>query len=103
MISLMAIPASAPLITQPVPIFLTVMAIILLTPLLLGRLKIPQVIGLILAGVAVGPHGFNLLARDMSFEVFGQVGILYLMFLAGLEIDMYHLKRTSARVCASGS
>lgn len=93
MISLMAIPASAPLITQPVPIFLTVMAIILLTPLLLGRLKIPQVIGLILAGVAVGPHGFNLLARDMSFEVFGQVGILYLMFLAGLEIDMYHLKK----------
>ncbi|MCX4288872.1 MAG: cation:proton antiporter [Duncaniella sp.] len=88
-----AIPAAAPLIKAPVPIFLMVMAIILLTPLLLNRLKIPYVIGLILAGVAVGPHGFNLLARDMSFEVFGQVGILYLMFLAGIEIDMYHLKK----------
>ena len=89
----LAIPASAPMITAPVPIFLTVMAIILLTPLLLSRLKIPHVIGLILAGVAVGPYGLNLLARDMSFEVFGQVGILYLMFLAGIEIDMYHLRK----------
>ena len=82
-----------PVITEPVPIFLTVMAIILVTPLLLNRLKIPHVIGLIIAGVAVGPYGFALLDRDMSFEVFGQVGILYLMFLAGIEIDMYHLKK----------
>ncbi len=89
----LAIPATAPLITAPVPIFLTVMAIILLTPLVLSRLRIPQVIGLIIAGVAVGPYGLNLLARDMSFEVFGQVGILYLMFLAGIEIDMYHLRK----------
>lgn len=89
----LAIPATAPLITSPVPIFLTVMAIILLTPLVLSRLRIPQVIGLIIAGVAVGPYGLNLLARDMSFEVFGQVGILYLMFLAGIEIDMYHLRK----------
>ncbi len=69
------------------------MAIILVTPLLLNRLKIPHVIGLIIAGIAVGPYGFALLDRDMSFEVFGQVGILYLMFLAGIEIDMYHLKK----------
>lgn len=89
----LAIPATAPLITAAVPIFLTVMAIILLTPLVLSRLRIPHVIGLIVAGVVVGPHGFNLLARDMSFEVFGQVGILYLMFLAGIEIDMYHLRK----------
>ncbi|MDE6571802.1 MAG: cation:proton antiporter, partial [Duncaniella sp.] len=82
-----------PLISQPVPIFLTVMGIILVAPLLLNRLKIPHVIGLILAGVAVGPNGFGVLARDMSFEVFGQVGILYLMFLAGIEIDMYHLRK----------
>lgn len=93
----LAIPATAPLITAPVPIFLTVMAIILLTPLVLSRLRIPHVIGLIVAGVVVGPHGFNLLARDMSFEVFGQVGILYLMFLAGIEIDMYHLRKICAR------
>lgn len=84
---------AAPLVTGPVTIFLVVLGIILIVPLLLQRLKIPHVIGLILAGVAVGPYGFNVLARDMSFEVFGQVGILYLMFLAGLEIDMFTLQK----------
>lgn len=90
------------MITAPVPIFLTVMAIILLTPLVMSRLRIPHVIGLIIAGVAVGPHGINLLARDMSFEVFGQVGILYLMFLAGIEIDMYHLRKNMRKGLSFG-
>ena len=74
-------------------IFMLVLAIILCAPLLFRRLGIPNIVGLILAGVAVGPYGFNLLARDASFEIFGQVGILYLMFLAAVEIDMYHLRR----------
>lgn len=86
-----------PLVTSPMEIFLTVLAIILLAPVLLNRIKIPHVIGLIIAGVLVGPHGFNILGRDMSFQVFGQVGLLYLMFLAGVEIDMYHLKKNLRR------
>ena len=94
--------AATPMVTSPVTIFLVVLGIILVVPLLLQRIKIPYVIGLILAGVAVGPYGFNILARDMSFEVFGQVGILYLMFLAGLEIDMYHLKKNMSRGLAFG-
>lgn len=92
-----ALSALTPIVTQPAPIFLTVLVIILFAPMLLTRLRIPHVIGLILAGVLVGPYGINLLARDMSFEVFGQVGILYLMFLAGLEIDMYNLKKNLRR------
>lgn len=98
----LAIPAAHPLITSPVAIFLVVLLIMLCAPMILNRLKIPHVIGLILAGVLVGPHGFNILARDMSFEVFGQVGILYLMFLAGLEIDIYHLKRNIGRGAVFG-
>ncbi|MDE6333440.1 MAG: cation:proton antiporter, partial [Muribaculaceae bacterium] len=47
---------------------------------------------MIVAGVAVGPHGFDILSDDSSFAIFGQVGLLYLMFLAGLEIDMFHLR-----------
>ncbi len=82
---------------QPVAIVLLVLLIILLAPMLLSRLKIPTIVGMILAGMAVGPHGFNLLARDASFEIFGQVGILYLMFLAGIEIDMYNLRRNLRR------
>ena len=76
------------LITDPTWIFSVVLGIILLVPLLFRRLRVPPVIGLILAGILVGPYGFNLLAHDRSFELFGQVGIYYIMFLAGLELEM---------------
>ena len=82
----------APLVTSPVAIFFIVLAIIVLAPVIFNRLKIPHIVGMIIAGVIVGPYGFNVLADDSSFIIFGQVGLLYLMFLAGLEIDMYHLK-----------
>ena len=82
-----------PIITNPVLIFFVVLIIILFAPLMLNRVKVPHVVGLIVAGVVVGPFGFNLLARDSSFEIFGQVGLLYLMFLAGLEIDINQLKK----------
>lgn len=75
-------------ITNHTWIFFLVLLIILLTPMLLNKLRIPHIIGMILAGVLIGEHGFNLLVRDGSFELFGQVGLLYIMFLAGLELDM---------------
>ena len=83
---------TAALVTQPIPIFFIVLVIILLAPLLLNKLKIPHIIGMIVAGVIVGPYGFDVLRSDSSFAIFGQVGLLYLMFLAGLEIDMFHLR-----------
>ena len=82
----------ATLITKPVPIFFIVLVIILLAPILLNKLKIPHIIGMIVAGVFIGPYGFDVLKADSSFAIFGQVGLLYLMFLAGLEIDMFHLR-----------
>lgn len=85
------------LVTDPVAIFLIVLTIILLAPVILNKLKIPHIIGMIVAGVAVGPFGLHILDRDSSFAIFGQVGLLYLMFLAGLEIDMYHLRRNMRR------
>lgn len=83
----------AALITDPTWIFFLVLVIILFAPLLLRRLRIPHIIGLILAGMLVGKHGFNLLERDSSFQLFGQVGIYYIMFLAGLELDMGSVAR----------
>lgn len=80
-------------ITDPTWIFFLVLVIILFAPLLLSKLRIPHIIGLILAGIAVGEHGFNILERDSSFELFGKVGIYYIMFLAGLEMDMGNFKR----------
>lgn len=70
-----------------------VLVMILITPVLLRRFGVPNIVGMILAGILVGPYGLNLLARDASFEIFGQVGILYLMFLAGVEIDIPGLKK----------
>ena len=86
--SLLSLPLS-----QPVAIFLLVLVIILFAPVVFDRVRIPRVVGLILAGVIVGPYCLNLLAYDASFKIFGEVGILYLMFLAAIEINMYHLKR----------
>jgi Kef-type K+ transport system membrane component KefB len=94
---------TAPAVTNPVTIFLIVLVIILFAPVVLNRLKIPHIIGMIVAGVIVGPFGLNILDRDSSFAIFGQVGLLYLMFLAGLEIDMYHLRLNIKRGAAFGA
>ena len=69
-------------ITDPTWIFLLVLLIILFAPILLNRLRIPHIIGMILAGLVIGEHGFNILARDSSFELFGKVGLYYIMFQA---------------------
>ena len=74
-------------VTDPTWIFFLVLIIILFAPMILGRLRIPHIIGMILAGVVVGKYGFNILERDSSFELFGKVGLYYIMFLAGLEMD----------------
>ena len=89
-------------ITNPTWIFFLVLVIILFAPLLLRRLRIPHIIGLILAGLLVGEYGFNLLERDSSFELFGKVGIYYIMFLAGLEMNMGSFERHGKRGLAFG-
>jgi Kef-type K+ transport system membrane component KefB/nucleotide-binding universal stress UspA family protein len=79
-------------ITDPVAIFLIIMAIMLVAPLLFERLRLPGIVGLILAGVVVGPHGFGLLERDSTIVLLGTVGLLFLMFMAGLETSLDDLK-----------
>ena len=80
-------------VTNPVLIFSLVLFVILFAPLILNRFKIPHIIGLILAGVALGEKGFGILSRDESFELFGSVGLLYIMFLAGLQMDLSDFKK----------
>jgi len=79
-------------IRDPVLIFAVVMLVMLAAPLLFARLRVPGLIGLIVAGIAVGPHGFGWLAQEGTFELLGTVGLLYLMFLAGLEINPQQLR-----------
>lgn len=84
-------------LTDPVLIFSVILFIILLAPIILHRFKIPDLIGLILAGALIGPNGLGIMARDSSIELFGKVGLLYIMFIAGLEIDLADLKKNYSR------
>lgn len=89
-------------ITDPTLIFFVVLLMILLSPIIMGRLRIPHIIGMVLAGVVVGQYGLDILERDASFELFGRVGLYYIMFLAGLEMDMEGLKKNCNRVAVFG-
>ena len=94
MVLMSLIDISLPL-KNPVLQFSLILFIILFAPLLLNRLKIPSLISLIIAGAVIGPHGFNLMLRDSSIILFGTVGLLYIMFLAGLEIDVEDFRKNS--------
>ena len=89
-------------IADPTLIFFVVLLMILISPIIMGRLRIPHIIGMVLAGVIVGRYGLNILERDASFELFGRVGLYYIMFLAGLEMDMEGLKKNRNRVMIFG-
>ena len=89
-------------ITDPTWIFFLVLMIILFAPIFLGRLRIPHIIGMILAGVVIGKYGLNILERDSSFELFGKVGIYYIMFMAGLEMDLENLKKNISKALVFG-
>ena len=98
----MSILASYLPITDPTLIFFVVLLIILFAPIVMSKLRIPHIIGMVLAGVVVGHYGFNILERDMSFEILGSVGLYYIMFLAGLEMDLESLKKNSNKFLIFG-
>lgn len=87
---------------DPIIIFTLILFIILCAPILLNKLRIPHLIGLIIAGAIIGPNGFNLILRDSSFELLGAVGLLYIMFIAGLEMDMNDFKKNSGKSLVFG-
>ncbi len=89
-------------ITDPTLVFFVVLMIILFAPIVMSKLRIPHIIGMVLAGVAIGQYGFNILERDNSFELFGRVGLYYIMFLAGLEMDMEGVKKHSRQFMIFG-
>lgn len=89
-------------IADPILKFLIILVIMLVTPLLLNKIKVPHLLGLIIAGAIIGPHGFNLILRDSSIILSGTAGLLYIMFLAGLEIDMNDFRRNSLKSLGFG-
>ena len=87
---------------DPILKFLLILVIILAAPLLLNKLKIPYLLGLIIAGAVIGPHGLNLVLRDSSIILSGTAGLLYIMFLSGLDMDMSDFRRNSWRSLVFG-
>ena len=80
-------------LASPTLIFAVVLLVILFSPLLLNRLRVPPLVGLVLAGMALGPYGFNVLSNDDSFHLFGNVGLLYIVFMSGVSIEINDLKK----------
>lgn len=89
--------------TDPVLIVAIATLMFLVAPLLAERLRVPGIIGLILAGAIVGPNALGLLERDATIELLGTVGLVYLMFLAGLELDLVGFQRYRVRSFAFGA
>lgn len=89
-------------IINPTWNFLVVLVLILFAPMLFERLRIPSIVGLILAGILVGPYGFHILERDTSFELFGKVGLYYIMFLASLEMNLQSVRKDRAAAIGFG-
>lgn len=80
--------------SDPVLIFGAVMTLLLLAPLAAKKLHLPEIVGLITAGIIFGPHGLGILANDQTITLLGKVGLLYIMFLAGLEIDLQQIQES---------
>jgi Kef-type K+ transport system membrane component KefB len=88
---------------NPVLIFALILLIMLVAPLFLRRLQIPGIIGLIIAGIIVGPKGLHIIEQQGSMALLSKVGLLYLMFLAGMEMDMNDFAKNRSRSIVFGN
>ncbi len=84
-------------LTEPVVIFMVVLLIVLIIPVALRKTNIPSIIGLIITGIIIGPYALNIIADNDTIELFSHVGLLYIMFLAGLEIEFSEFRKNSLR------
>lgn len=89
-------------ISEPVIFFLVVMTLILVMPLLSERVRLPGIVGVIIGGMIIGPFGFNILPANDRMEFLSTIGLVYLMFSAGLEIDFHQFMRVKSRSLVFG-
>lgn len=79
-------------LSNPVLIFALILLIILIAPIILQRFHIPGIIGLIISGAIIGPYGLDILDKTSAVDLFSTIGLLYIMFIAGLELDINEFK-----------
>jgi Kef-type K+ transport system membrane component KefB len=87
---------------EPVAVFLTIMAVILITPILSQRVHLPGIVGLIIGGIVVGPYGLGILDVGRAILLLSTVGLIYLMFSAGLEVDLGQFNRVRNKALLFG-
>ena len=78
---------------NPVNIFTLVLLIIFLSPILMAKIKVPHIVGFIIAGIIIGPYGLNLLSKNLAVDLFATIGLLYIMFIAGIELNLNEFKK----------
>ena len=81
-------------VNDPVLVFAIILLIILISPVLLRKFRIPGIIGLIISGIIIGPSGFNIIEKGHAIDLFATIGMLFLMFIAGLDLDQQQFRRT---------
>jgi len=89
-------------VTDYVLIFTIIITVILLAQVLASVVKVPDLVLLLIAGIVLGQHGFHVLDRGGAITLFGEIGLMYIMFLAGLEIDLYQFSRTKKKSIGFG-
>ncbi|MBP7857037.1 MAG: cation:proton antiporter [Prevotella sp.] len=89
-------------ITDPTLIFFVVLLIILGAPIIMTKLRIPHIVGMVLAGTVIGPYGLGILEKDSAFNIFGNVGLYFIMLLAALEMNMEDMRHNRSQTVAHG-
>ena len=91
------------LTVDPIVSFTILLLASLTVPPLVEKLRLPGLVGLLLAGIILGPHGLGWLkAESETVKLLSDIGKVYLMFVAGLEIDMQAFRKTRNRSLAFG-
>lgn len=81
-------------VNDPVLEFAIILLVILVSPVIFRKLKIPGILGLIVSGIVIGPNGFNIIEKSNAIDLFATIGMLFLMFIAGLDLDQQQFRRT---------
>jgi Kef-type K+ transport system membrane component KefB len=81
-------------VNDPVLVFAVILTVILVSSVILRKFRIPGIIGLILSGIIIGPNGLNIIEKSHAIDLFATIGILFLMFTAGLDLNQQQFRQT---------
>ncbi|TAE53657.1 MAG: sodium:proton antiporter [Nostocales cyanobacterium] len=89
---------------EPLISTVILLLIVLVIPIIFERLKLPALVGMIGAGVVIGPYGWNLFDSGTTIiTLFSEIGLAYLMFVTGLELNIQSLRRQQKRSLLFGN